>query len=689
MAKKTPLIVVQVAAALGFAVLLFAQLVNPGAGCRRQALLLGLILLPVSALLAHLLVARLAWPYLRGRPAKERAAWVGLSLLGGLGLVFVTPLIVYPKVNTLRVTAAAERSPQALGSEVWLNSIAEGNRTALADIAQLCRGDWTARDGALAFTGSQPGTLTCRIKSDSTFAIYLVMHPWSGKARVEYNGQTEEVDLYHPRGSKMILEYQAALTPAERGLYALCLGLDAVALGALLLGVVIFGVTRPGAPAARGGAPPAANIAWYFYGLPAFVCWGGYLLAFWPGFLSPDSIDQFTQLATGRFADWHPAFHTMTLWLLTRIWFSPAPVVLAQIALLAGLVGALLARLEERGAPRWANWAAALFLAGSPALGLMLLNPWKDIAYSIALAGLSLGVFEVLWRPAKRFAWVGLGVAAALAALYRHNGSPVAFGTLAALIVAQPRRWRAIAAALALAAALWLGARGPLYQWVGVNTAAAEGGSQQPVLSNMAYMIAAQYRAGAAFSAQDRALLREFRPAEGEFDLAALPPRSAEITNLWLRLTLRNPGVTLRYFQARVAYIFQILQPPMTRVGYVEQAIYENPWGARADAKLPQAQPVLNRVIRRSELPAWDWLFWRNAFWMYLMGLATLTAWLRTRSAKWLVIYLPVLLNALPLALFSGGQIARYILPTLILAPIYSAYLYLARPAQDEPVEVR
>jgi hypothetical protein len=224
---------------------------------------------------------------------------------------------------------------------------------------------------------------------------------------------------------------------------------------------------------------------------------------------------------------------------------------------------------------------------------------------------------------------------------------------------------------------------------VGVKSNDYAVSSPQPFSANLAYLSSFHYNAGSNFTNEDLRLLHAILPNGKKIDLTVIPSRTEELFRLVLRLTYANPKVTWQFFRSRFAFIFQIFQPPIDRTGYVELRIYENPWGLELNSKLPAAQPLANRVIQKSERPAWDWLFWRNAFWMYVMVLATVVACIRSRSLKIAILLIPVLLNALPLSLFAGGQISRYILPTLILAPLFSGYLFFIQPAQEPQVGVR
>ncbi len=633
--------------------------------------------------LSYFLFERVIWPGLGAAAPRARAGWVAASLLAGVFLALTIPLTPYPKMNHVRVLATGEKNPAAQGSEVWLGSVAAGPKTATTPLKRLCRGDWYAKGALLAFSHAQPEALDCRVKSTSTIAFTFGMHPWSGKVRLAYAGQAVDLDLYSAEGSAKTVTFNVTLSPVEAWLEGLLFAAASLSLGVVVLAAGLWFVRRP----LRPFAPPRRPTPWFAYGTLPGLAWAAYLLAFWPGFIASDTITQLGEVVSGVYYNWHPAFHTFTLWLLTRVWFSPAAAAIPQILLLGGLAGWGLALIEARGAPRLLTWGVALFLALNPANGLLLLTPLKDVAYSLALLALSLLAFKVVSEGGKPLQkplnWALLGVLAALTALYRHNGWPVALGVLLFVFAACRVYWRQMLAALAVGAALWGGVTGPLYWAVGVNTTDLNFGKPQPLSTNIAYLIITHMRSGTPFQPEERALYERFVSPEAEVDPNALAANLKEITRLALRLAVRNPAVTVRYYLSRSAFIFQVTQPSLSRIGYVARSIEDNPYGLASAPLLPALQPKLNRLIDATETPALDWLFWRNAFWMYLMLLAVFVACVRLRSWRWALPLVPVLLNALPLALFSGGQIARYIWPTLLIAPLFAFFYLIIQPPQD------
>ena len=229
---------------------------------------------------------------------------------------------------------------------------------------------------------------------------------------------------------------------------------------------------RSGSPRSPLPAPPLGECllpcAWLGYGLPLLLAGAGYLSVFQPALMSNDSLGQWWQMLSGGYTDVAPAFHTMTNWLITRIWFSPAAVAWVQLIAMSLVVAWTLKRLRQWGLTRAWAWAASVLVAIMPAAGILSITLWKDIPYTIAFLILTLWVMGMIqsrgrWlqRPATAFL---LGLVLALVGLYRHNGLPVALGT--PLLLGIPFYRQGLRLALGPGGFVRGdgGVRGPLYQ---------------------------------------------------------------------------------------------------------------------------------------------------------------------------------------------------------------------------------
>lgn len=377
---------------------------------------------------------------------------------------------------------------------------------------------------------------------------------------------------------------------------------------------------------AAGVLRPRSHTAFWLAALsflPLFAWW----LGWFPGFLSPDSLDQLTQAKTGDFTNGHPAFHTILIWAITRVWDSPGAVSLVQIVALAGVLGLVARRLVELGAPLGASVGAAWLVGLAPAVAPTALSIWKDVAFTIAF----LWVFAELLALVRRGsgahppAAIRLGAALSLLWLTRHNG----FLTVLLVVVMLAIVYRADLAPLAPAAATLATAvilvTGPLYWAFSVERERPAPGEVLLPLVASSYV----HEPG-NFSSADVALLESIAPLDvwrdrfdcdsgdrllfdPEMDIAAIRSDPNPLLRLGLKTVVRDPDTTLGFFWCRASYLFVPAQPADAYLQRPPFAIPENDLGLRRDPLSTTAYDVTREVFRIANDPAWLWLLWRPA----------------------------------------------------------------------------
>lgn len=199
-----------------------------------------------------------------------------------------------------------------------------------------------------------------------------------------------------------------------------------------------------------------------------------YFIADYPGGISVDNVEQWYEATTMALQDWHPAFHTLLIALLSWVHGSYPFVILVQILVFSAGIAYLTCVLSSWGL-RW-PWLALM-------LALVVLNQntvsllqfaYKDTAFSLAvlfLAALSINI--VLSRGAwlgRRRNLVAVAAALALVTLLRHNGLLISLPLAALLLILYaPHRRGVLIAAVACAACVFL-VRVPLYRALSVRS---------------------------------------------------------------------------------------------------------------------------------------------------------------------------------------------------------------------------
>lgn len=189
--------------------------------------------------------------------------------------------------------------------------------------------------------------------------------------------------------------------------------------------------------------------------------------ACWPGGVSYDASNQWRQALSGEFNNWHPLFHTLLIWLITRVCSSYPFAVCVQIVFFSAAMAYLTATLHRQGIPAWLALGAHALVAASLPVRNTLMYLGKDSAMTIGILLLTAQSIELLYT---RGAWlqkprnaVAFGAALAFTSLVRHNAilftAPL---LLCAFFCFRPSR-RQAALAGCVAAALMALVQGPLY----------------------------------------------------------------------------------------------------------------------------------------------------------------------------------------------------------------------------------
>jgi len=444
--------------------------------------------------------------------------------------------------------------------------------------------------------------------------------------------------------------------------------------------------------------------AWLAYSGPPLLVWAYYLWVFWPGIIPSDTVDQWSQMVSGSYVDGHPVAHTLTMWLITRIYPAPPTMAIAQILAISTLIGCTLAYMRRIGMPGWAAWLSSVVVALLPANAVTVVTVMKDTAYGWAFLLFTFLLLKVVltdgaWLEHKH-AWIALGIAASLTALWRHNGWPVAFGTLALLMLAFRPQWRRIALSAAVAVGAWAAVRGPLYRALHVAPTPA-----YLQLGPILHHLAAHLHDGTPLTADQKAFLASVHPMpddrwpydpcdlgrllfDRKFNFAKLQSHKAGIWRIWWDLLCSRPSVNLKHLVDSSTLVWRVTRPPQTRyvfafLSFNKQEVY------RTDPGLVYVEPAkwkwsLHRVPRPvPACVAWatqdsvSWLLWRPALPMYLFLAACVIAAIRARSWRYLCLAFPVVIQSGIMFLVCPATDFRYQWPVFLCGFLFTPFLLL------------
>jgi len=149
------------------------------------------------------------------------------------------------------------------------------------------------------------------------------------------------------------------------------------------------------------------------------------LLANYPGGISSDNVLQWQQIQSGNFNNWHPAIHTMMIWLVTRIVPSYSFFVGFQILIFSLMTGYMSATLAAWGIKKGWIFLVLVVIISPSATGGIILFALKDTALTILFLCLAVYMINIVFSDGKWLSkWYNAGALASIGALalVRHNG---------------------------------------------------------------------------------------------------------------------------------------------------------------------------------------------------------------------------------------------------------------------------
>lgn len=227
----------------------------------------------------------------------------------------------------------------------------------------------------------------------------------------------------------------------------------------------------------KGDNRKVSGYNWILYSLMLFCAWSIYLIGFYPGLMSYDSINQWTQALTFNFNDTHPVFHTLTIWAIMKVWATPAAVAIVQMIFQSIIVGIAIHCMEKWGLRRLLVWLVIIFYAFVPTYGMIGVSLWKDVPYSVSLLWLVVLLVKIIrsngqWLQSK-LNIITFVVVLLLVFMLRHNGMLPVVGVLIALVLMY-KSLRKITVSIALSLILLVFfIKNPIYRSLDVTPSAS------------------------------------------------------------------------------------------------------------------------------------------------------------------------------------------------------------------------
>jgi hypothetical protein len=681
------------AAGIAFSLAFAKHFTNNALNAPWLSWLLLAVLAGIFSVLSHLLLFRIIAPRIEPFPPRARLSWLAFSAGVGAFLMLAIPIQLHPDptFHHLTIKATGQKNSASKSTEVWVIGLYSADGTHIPVSAFRIEGDWEIRDDVLVSYKSQPAVLEWDGPLPGDGTLVLAAHPWSGIAEIWVDGgRARLLDLYAPNGdaggNRRAVTLQgdkgsAALLTPQTKLF-IDYAADAVSISLLFfLASVLLGTL----PVRTRDSYTPGRWSWLWYTVPCAAVWAVYLLAFWPGFISADSLNQWGQVLRGEFYNEHPAFHTLTNWLITRVWLSPASVAIVQICFLSVLFGLAMRELACWRVPVWVRITVTALFALSIVNGMMVITLWKDIAFAIAM----LGLFIVLLRLVRTGgtwidSWQGTGslwLALVCTSLYRHNGVLIPLLTLPLLMWVWRKRYFV---RFALVGAIWIVTYfiviGPLYGLIRVHPMAPFFAMQTQI-----HQIGAVVNAGVPLTEEQQTFLSQIEPLDywktrydcyslntlvynDKVNYGFIADHSDQLAQVWWQLVTRYPGVMLQHFSCVTAMVWEVNQPTGRYYSTAWPYVSENDLGLRMESKWPAMQTFLTDLFNNSEKPENVTLFWRPALYLYISLFCIFVTAVRLRRADIFLVAMPAVSNSIALLALITVQDFRFQYGVYVLA---------------------
>lgn len=407
--------------------------------------------------------------------------------------------------------------------------------------------------------------------------------------------------------------------------------------------------------------------------------------AYFPGQMSPDSIDQWLQLSTWKLNDAHPVLSTLLFRFFSLINHSPQFIILCNYLLFSLSASILLYQLDQtHTAPRLLLLSVAFILAIFPPNFFIVTTLWKDVPYASGLMLITAGLVKLSLNREEisRSSLFFIGFGCILTMGMRHNGILVVIPLMAILLTLSKGRLRRsllsisiiITAVFILSKSILLSITGsapidPAYKTIFA-------------LPPLAAMISAQ---DTSLSTDEKKLLSEVMPLttwQGAYNCSTVVPlfwnndisrevlRSnvQRLNSLALRWILNEPLQFLKHQSCMTAIIWSPFPNQEQWVPISPREITQFTVSESLNLKTESQFPFIRDLLDVKIAPLWEKSTILNRPATYMWAGIVLCFLAIIRGATFFsILPIPALLNAASLVPIIGSQDYRYMWPTMLI----------------------
>lgn len=209
--------------------------------------------------------------------------------------------------------------------------------------------------------------------------------------------------------------------------------------------------------------------------------WSIYLLTYYPGTLSPDSLSEYSMFVNGLHitSDHHPVLHILFMSLFYNLGFKIFGtansgvlfVSIAQMIVMASIFTYSLTFLRKRNCPKILVYALLAFYSFSSITGYYSIVMWKDVLFAGFLLLLTIECYKLFENKDNlTFKKLISFLIVSLITVFLRNNAIYAYFILASAILIVLKRWRKqFSIIFAVVFLTFIFVKGPVFKWCGIQ----------------------------------------------------------------------------------------------------------------------------------------------------------------------------------------------------------------------------
>lgn len=422
----------------------------------------------------------------------------------------------------------------------------------------------------------------------------------------------------------------------------------------------------------------------FIYGFPVLCIFTIVLLAYWPGILVSDSMVQWDQTQKWVFDDWHPAYNTIYIAILTKIWNNPGFVLFIQCAWMSLAIGYFFDRINK-----YYNINKYFLIAMSVIFAIIPLNYnfavtlLKDTMYSTFIIILTAMVIDIINDKNffnNKLKCLCLLLTCLVISLFRHNGIIVVglMGVILCIIYRKKKLAFIVFGAWVVIYLLMTTLGFKLFK-IQKNDYANKYG---PVSHLMARMLNTE---GVEFTEEEMQTLSKYTNVEqlkDTFDqynmdysinsqnIEEIKKSGSEYFKFGLKKAMQYPKVAIKHYIYLTSFLYSPI--PFKGSGTVGMFVETDLWvykdiypNLNENSKIPKLLPYLKKAEKLYQSRKLEKITMRPALYMYVSMLMVLAIRIIKKDRKIWLVLLPTVFNIISLIPAIPVAMTRYVYATM------------------------